>query len=255
MNIFEEQIIFTGKPEPIFIEFRDDAGELTDALNPKIFIYGPDRATVVNNQNMLRQSTGIFYYVFTATGTQQGYYYAMFFGDIGGLTRSNDVPKPLYVTVLPNYWGMEHQFLRSVRRAIGDSDPSNYHIGDKELVYYIQDAVRECEAKFPMGYTVEANPTGLTFNKELTVVAETYFRWKTAVLVLESVINSHIYDVGIIDAGDIRINKSGHLGTKLQFLKEQKKKIDDFLYDLTTGNASGIEIITFGQGYITGWWN
>lgn len=255
-EIFEEQIVIIGKDEPVFCEFRDDVGNLVDPTNPKIYIFSPSKTTVINNATMLKQSTGVYYYIFTPTaGAVQGYYQAWFFGEVGGLLRSNDYPKPLYVRQLPWNWGLPNEFLRSVRRTIGDNDPSHYHIDDKQLIYYIKEAVEECEAKIPMGYTVDASPDGVIFNKDLTSRAATLFRYYTAYKILLSVINSHMYDVGIIDAGDIKINKSGHLASKIAHLKSQEKKIEDFINNILLTDNIGIEVITFGDGIITGWWD
>lgn len=255
-NIFDIQKILLGKPEAVFCEFRDDNGSLTNPTNPRISIYNPNGSTVISSQTMLSQSTGIYYYIFTTTaGDIQGYYQAWFSGEVGGLLRTTDKPKPLYVRQLPWNWGRQYEFIRTVRRAIGDIDPSHYRIQDEELIYFIRDAVYEAQSKLPMGYVVDATPDGIVFNKELTTRAEVLFKWQTALLVLKYIINSQMYDVGVIETGDIVIDKSRHLGSKISHLKEQQKQINDFIQQVLSDDLNGIELITIGKGVISGWWD
>ena len=254
-NLFEAQVILIGKQEPVFCEFRDNLGNLSDPTNPQISIYSPSGSTVISNQAMLKESTGVYYYLFTTTsGAIQGYYQAWFSGEIGGLLRTTDYPKPLFVRQQPWNWGLQYEFIRSVRRAIGDMDPSNYRISDQELIYFIKDGVTESETILPMGYSVTAAPDGVIFNKDLTTRAETLFKWVTAKLVVESIINTFMYEPGYINTGDIIINRSAHLATKVQYLKEQQKKIDDLIDKILSNDIVPYEIITYGDGIITDFW-
>lgn len=254
-NLFEAQVILTGKQEPVFCEFKDNLGILIDPTNPRISIYNPNGSTVVSNQTMLKESTGVYYYLFlTTSGAVQGYYQAWFSGDIGGFTRTTDYPKPLFVRQQPWNWGLQYEFIRSVRRAIGDTDPSSYRISDQELIYFIKDAVTESETLLPMGYTVTAAPDGVIFNKDLTTRAETLFKWVTVKLILESVINTFMYEPGMISAGDLVLNRTQNLAVKVSHLKEQTDKINDFIDQILSNDIVPIEIITYGEGRITDWW-
>lgn len=255
--LFEPQTVLLTQPETIWCEFRDNEGVLTLVNNPKIIIYDPNGTTAVSSSTMTLESTGIYYYIFTATaGAAQGDYQAWFSGELGGMLRTIDGPKSLYVRQMPWDRGLKYEFIQSVRKAIGDFDSSNYRIRDRDLIYFISDAIKEMQMQLPMGYTVTVDPDGIIFNKILTTRAEVLFKWQTVLLILEAMINKYIYDVGIISLPDIKIDKTRHFDSKLRRLQDQAIKVQNMINEIRTSDISGIELITYGKGEtISLWWD
>lgn len=256
--IYDPQTILITQPEPVWCEFRNTEGELVSATNARITIFDPNGSTVVSSASMTQQSTGVYYYVFETTANYvQGDYQAWFSGQVDGLFTTIDQPKALYVRQMPWDRGLKYEFVQSVRRAVGDYDPSNYRIQDRDLIYFISEAVDELQMQLPMGYTISVDPDGITFNKTLTTRAEVLFKWQTVLLILESIINANTSDVGIIQmGGDIKIDKTRHYDSKLKRLQLQYEKVQNTINTILTEDLSGVEIITYGKGDpISIWWD
>lgn len=249
------QEIYMGQPERIYREFRDGstAHALTDPSRPRITIYDPDSTEVVASTAPTKESTGVYYYtvdISTASANKAGVYTAYWEGYISSELITG---KPHYfeVTRIPQETGESEDLVNSIRRLIGDMDPSNYRIAQRDIWYFIQDAVKDVQASIDFGYTTSvSNTTGLTLNAALTSDAAALIRFRTLILILNSVLFNGLFCAGNVDIGDIRVNISSAMKARQEMLKYLDQEYKRLLYEVKLGNASGYEIDTFVTGYV-----
>ena len=235
------QYIIPSKTERLRRGFRDKNDTLVNVTNPKINIKKPDGTTAVANGVPIAESTGIYYYDFyLSTVSPEGIYQAYWEGTYNTEQITMDKPQFLYARNMNYAYGEE--IAGKIRRIIGDLDPNNYRVQQSDLFYYIKDGVEDAEADYLQGYTATVSQSGVTFNKDLTVVARALFTWKTVYLILNGMLFSGLWDVGNFRFGDIDINLTSGANTRNDFIKGLGEKIK-YMVDELKLNGSGGELV------------
>lgn len=244
------QTIILGKDEAVYAEFRDINNDLTNVSNPHVDIYDPE-GILVDSGTPVNESTGVYYHILslsTSSSTKQGYYSAWFSGTIGGLTISQDDPRYLLVRQAPTTVGLGGQILDDIRRFVGDDDPTDYHISDVDLHYYLNDGVDYIQEMYDMGYTITVSPTSITFNKDLTNTARELFKRGTAYMIIEGLKHRGLWGAGSINIGDMNINVTNVNRARATAAKELKENISESIHKLLMLANVGADVDTYTDG-------
>lgn len=250
------QQILMGQTERLYREFRD--GSTSHALvnpdRPRLTIYDPDSSEVVASTAPTQESVGVYYYTFsiaTAAATKEGIYQAYWEGYINSAHVTMDIPQYFLVRRFPWETGEVDDFVNSIRRLIGDTNPENYRVSSMDIWYYIQDAIKDVQAENDFGYTTSVtNTAGLILNKPLTSDAAALFRFRTMILILNSVLFNGLFCAGNVDIGDIKINVTNTMRERREMLKWLDEEYQRLMYQIKMGLISGVEIDTFVTGYV-----
>ena len=250
------QQILMGQQERLYREFRDSstAHALVDATRPKVTIYDPNGALEVASTSPINESTGVYYYNFTVTTAAakvEGVYQAYWEGFINGAHVTMDTPQYILVKRFPWDTGETDDFINAIRREIGDTNPNNYRIPNRDLWYFTLDAINGVQAIYNMGYSASvSNTDGLALSAPLTVEAAALFKAKVVILVLKSVYFNGLFYAGNVSIGDIKVNVTGAMKERREALKDMEKDFDKILYDIKMNNITGTEIDTYITGFI-----
>lgn len=250
------QRILMGQPERIYREFRDSttAHALVNATNPRVTIYDPNGALEVASTAPINESTGVYYYtlkVSTASTKKEGIYQAFWEGLVNGAHVTMDTPQYLLVKRFPWDTGETDDFINAIRREIGDTNPNNYRIPNRDLWYFTLDAINEVQGIYNMGYTPSVNNTdGLALNKALTAEAASLFKAKVIILILKSVYFNGLFYAGNVSIGDIKVNVTGAMKERREAIKDMDKEFNAILYEVKMNNITGTEIDTYITGLI-----
>lgn len=250
------QKILMGQRERLYREFRDGstAHSLVNPTRPRVTVYDPDGAEVVASTAPTQEDVGVFYYQFnvtTAASTKEGVYQAYWEGFINGAHVTMDVPQYFLVSRFPWDTGETGDFVNSIRRLIGDTNPENYRISSMDIWYYIGDSINDVQAELNLGYTFTiSNTTGLALNKALTAEAASLFRFRTLILILNSVLFNGLFCAGNVTVGDIRVNVTNTMRERREMLKYLDQEYLRLMYNVKMNGISGVEIDTFVTGII-----
>jgi len=251
-----------GSSAPIYFTFKDpDTGDFTDPATPVLDIYDSNQLLIATSKSLSKESTGIWYYNFsfsTALSTAVGVYQAWCTYEYGGLPYKDS--RYLRVVEQPFESTREYNFLRSIRRLIGDIDENNYRYQDYELAGFIFDATKSLSAKYynitgnNLGYTATLDFDTITFNQDLDDKMFYMLCLMTLLLIKESEFNEQTSQVGYIKTGDMTIDVSKGSKDRFDYLKLTNEKIDKEIKMVSLQGISGARLFTFGTGINTGEW-
>jgi len=140
--------------------------------------------------------------------------------------------------------------INSLRRAIGDTNSSNYRISTEDLYYFLQDAVNDVQTDLDMGYTLTISATGITWNTTLTIIPTTLFKMKTVIYVLESLFYDDLYSSGNVQVGDIKVDVTSILKLRRENLKDLKEAYARLIKEIKMYTSHGYAIDTYQIGVI-----
>jgi hypothetical protein len=251
------KVVYTGQPERLYVEYKDVNGVLTDPTRPRVSVFAPSGAVVVDSATPTQESTGIYYHllsVTTAYATERGVYQQWWEGFINSAPISLD--EPFYFEVqdiptIPSSTAPGRSFVRQIRNAISDNDESSgYMIHPIDLNFYIQDGVRNANADFNFGYEVRVSTAGNDKSGRIDFFlgnvatslpdnARTWYAVNTVKDIMESQTRLNMYGPGIINAGDIKVNVAFGLREQVKYLEMLKKDIKKLEMDLKLNGTSG----------------
>ena len=248
----EVQKILFGNAERIYREYRDGSNVLTDPTNPLVSIYDPI-GTFFDSGAPTKESTGVYYYsvsLSTASTTKEGIYQAYWQGTINSALITMDVPQYFQGYEVPWQEMQSDGIIRSIRRAIGDTNPDKYRLETRDLYYYLKDAVEEVQADYNFAYTITITNTSVTWNKTLYSTPFALFKLKTMIIVMEATMSDFLFDAGNVQLGDIKIDITGMMRIRLENLKRLQAKYDDLMYKIKMSTGGGHNIDTYATGLI-----
>jgi len=247
----KQQII--NKPERHYVEYKDANGQLTDPVNPFVYFYNPEAVEVASGIPT-KESTGVYYYTLTlASSTStviEGIYQAWWQGEINGAFQTMDEPHYFYVKFVPWQLDPSTALVQSVRRLIGDLNPSAYRISTQDMFYYLQDAVDDVNAQLLSGNYLTIEHNSATFAASLTTEEKALYRLKTLILVKEATLNDSLFDGAAISVGDIKIDVSGMIRARTDDLKRLQEGYNKLIYDIKMNSLTGYEVDTYVTGIL-----
>jgi len=246
----KQQII--GKPERHYCEFKDANNQLIDPTGPKAYVYNP-RGVLVSSATPTQESTGVYYFTLTLTTAAtslEGIYQVWWEGTIGGGFITMDEPHYFYVKTVP--WQVEtpDEIIQSVRRLIGDTNPSSYRVSNIDMYYFLQDAVDAVNAEYPWGNSLAITNNSATFASSPCVAQKALYKLKTLLLVKESTLSDSLFDGGMVSLGDIKVDIAGTLRVRSDDIKRLSEAYDKLMYEVKMNHMTGNEINTYVTGIL-----
>jgi len=248
------KVIILGRSEPLFTEFRDSNGSLTNVTNPRIDIYNPEGTIVINSAAPSIQSTGVYYYNFslsTAVSVVEGLYQIFWSGTIGGLGIQQDEPRYIQAIRIPVGPNTGAEFVNDVRRIIGDDDPDDFNILTSDIIRYINDGVDFVQKNFNLGYTVTKTETTISFDKTLTSLARDLFICGACFKILEHLLHKNLWGCGSLDIGDLSINLTNVNRERRSSVTEMRNEITKTILQAKMNSISGSSIDTYNYGELS----
>jgi len=182
------QVLFPGKQERLWAEFKDSDFNLTDPSGSVLVdIQYQNGEYQVQNGEAIRASTGVYYYEFTPTA-RYGYYGAWWTANIEGIPTKQDLPNPFIVESTREAIYKSH-FLEGVRSKLymhlDAGGFQNKFPVDRELLDLIQNSLD----------WINAHPPALTSFTFSNVPAQFHYLLEMGTVILS------LQALGIYEAG------------------------------------------------------
>ncbi len=141
-------------------------------------------------------------------------------------------------------------YIRSIRRLIGDTDIDRYIYSDQDLAFYFKDAVEFVNGKIYFNNVIAITTNSVAIARTPSDAELALYKLQTIIFLKESSMMDAIYDGGMVSVGDIKVDVTGILRLRRDDIKQLKEEMNNLIYDVKMNISIGYEIDTYVDGLI-----